>query len=91
MLRNSFLKLFFFTTVRKKRFLWILVTFTLLSAFLAYLGYLSIKNGLDYVPYEDMIYDTFNFIVVASIIFAGVKTLVPTLSISFYNLVIELV
>ncbi|MBB5255097.1 hypothetical protein [Sulfurisphaera ohwakuensis] len=71
MLRNSLLKLFFFTTVRKKRFLWILVAFTLLSAMLAYLGYLSFKNGLDYVPYEDMIYDTFNFTVVASIIFAG--------------------
>lgn len=71
MLRNSLLKLFFFTTVRKKRFLWILVAFTVLSVMLAYLGYLSFKNGLDYVPYEDMIYDTFNFTVVASIIFAG--------------------
>ncbi|MEM0363677.1 MAG: hypothetical protein QXR34_09435 [Saccharolobus sp.] len=71
MLRSSLLKLFFFTTVRKKRFLWILITFSVLSATLAYLAYISFKNGLDYIPYEDMIYDTFNFTVAASIIFAG--------------------
>ncbi|BDC17738.1 hypothetical protein HS5_06280 [Acidianus sp. HS-5] len=51
--------------------MWILVAFIALSATIAYLDYHSFKVGLDCVPYEDMIYDTFNFTVIASIIFAG--------------------
>jgi len=69
--RSSLLKLYFFVMIRKKRFLGISLAFVMLSLMIAYLDYLSIKNGMTYVAYEDLVLDTFNFIVIASIMFAG--------------------
>ncbi|QIW23863.1 hypothetical protein EWF20_06645 [Sulfolobus sp. S-194] len=71
MLRLSHIKLYSLIILRKKRFIGILLAFIALSIIVSYLNYLSLKEGYDYVPYEDLFTITFNFIVISSILFAG--------------------